>query len=342
MRFRILLVAIVVVFLGLAALAESWNQIPAPDSPAARYGHSMVTLDDGRVLVFGGEDYRGDLQNTIFGFWNDKWMQLHTTNSPPARMGASLTQISDHEVALYGGQGEAGVLGDLWILDLDTYEWHRVEAAGPPPPRKFHSAFFYDGTLYIAGGAGNDGKPRRDLWGYQLASNAWTRGPDAPEEFWGAYATVYCQSPCSAYILGPVALAYDLADGIWRHLKAGGQPPPPKHLAAFARRGDRIDMFGGLYTAGKKVYPTPCHFSYDLATGSWTYHHGVPSPFEDTGLWGAQAFWYEDRVRIEGGLLGWNCAELLFEALLSGVHPFLASLPPECYGWNKNVYEWCP
>ena len=68
----------------------------------------------------------------------------------------------------------------------------------------------------------------------------------------------------------------------------------------------------------------------------------VPSPFEDTGLWGAQAFWYEDHVRIEGGLLGWKCAELLFAALLSGVHPFLASLPPECYGWNKNVYEWRP
>ena len=335
-------VAAALVTLAVVGYPESWNGIPAPDSPRAKYGTSVVVLDDGRVIVYGGEDYRGDLQNTIVGFWNDKWMQLRTTNSPPARLGASLTQVSHHEVALYGGVGESGVLNDLWILDIDTGEWRQVRVGNAPPPRRFHVAFYYEGTLYIAGGVGNDGKPRRDLWGYHLESNAWTQRPDAPEDFWGAYATVSCESPCTAVILGPVSLAYDLVKGEWRPLNTRGNVPPPKYLAAFARRGDRIDMFGGLYTNGQKVYSTPCHFSYDLATGSWIYHHGVPSPFEDTGLWGAQAFWYEEHVRIEGGLLGWKCAELLFAALLSGVHPFLASLPPECYGWNKNVYEWHP
>ena len=338
--FHLALAALLV--LAGVGCAESWNQYPAPDSSEERFGPAAAILDDGTVIVFGGESNAGETFNDLHEFSQGNWRNIQTINPPPARLGASLTQISDHEVALYGGQGEYRMLLDFWVLDLDTHEWREVEVEEAPPPRKFHVAFFYDGTLYIAGGVGQDGKPRRDLWGYQVESNAWIQGPDAPEEFWGAYATVYCESPCTAYILGPVSLVYDLVKGVWRHLEAGGQPPPPKYLAAFARQGSKIHMFGGLYTHGERVYSTSCHFSYDLAAGSWTYHHGVPSPFEDTGLWGAQAFWYRDRVRIEGGLLSWNCAELLFEALLSGVHPFLASLPPECYGWNKNVYEWCP
>ena len=261
---------------AFAGYTESWNQIPAPDSPSARYGPAVIVLDDGRVLRFGGEDYRGNLQNNIFGFFGNLWELLPTTTPPPARLGASLTQVSDHEVALYGGMGESGLLGDLWILDLETNEWRELVAGKAPPARKFHVAFFHGGTLYIAGGVGEDGKPRRDLWGYDMEHNVWTRGPDAPQDFWGAYATMYCGSLCSTYVLGPVSLVYNLANGVWRRLEAKGQPPPPKYLAAFARRGDRINMFGGLYTDGKRVYSTSCHFSYDLSIRTWTYHHRVP------------------------------------------------------------------
>jgi len=229
-RVRILLAVAVTVLLGAVAPAESWNQIPAPDSPAAKYSHSMVTLDDGRVPVFGGEDYRGDLQNSTCGFCAEvqAWEPSFTTNSPPARLWATLTKISDHEVALFGGMGEAGeVLDDLYILDLDTNEWHEVKVTTPPPARKLHAAFYHNGTLYVAGGVGRDGRPRRDLWGYEFESGTWTQGPDAPEEFWRAYATVYCGPPCSAY---------NLMKGEWRRLKTQGDEPRPSTWPRSPRR----------------------------------------------------------------------------------------------------------
>ncbi|NOX44299.1 MAG: hypothetical protein GXO72_00975 [Caldiserica bacterium] len=325
--------------LALAGHAESWNQIPAPDSPSDRYGPAVIVLDDGRVLRFGGEDYRGNLQNNIFGFFGNLWEPLPTTAPPPARLGASLTQVSDHEVALYGGMGESGLLGDLWILDLETNGWRGPAAGKAPPARKFHVAFFHEGTLYIAGGVGEDGKPRRDLWGYDMEHNVWTRGPDAPQDFWGAYATVRCGPRCSAYVLGPVALAYDPVRRRWEHLPAKGDVPPPKYLAAFARRGDRVHMFGGLYTDGKAVYSTSCHFSYDLSTRTWTYHRRVPPPFQGAGIWGAWAYWYKDVLWIEGGFLGWLCAKLLVEAILSGIHPLFM---PDCFPRNERVYQWRP
>jgi len=328
-------VAAALVALVVVGYPESWNQIPAPDSPRAKYGTSVVVLDDGRVIVYGGEDYRGDLQNTIVGFWNNEWMQLRTTNSPPARLGASLTQVSDHEVALFGGMGENGVLNDLWILDVNTGEWRQVAMKKAPPPRKFHAAFYYDGTLYIAGGVGKDVTPRRDLWRYSVEENAWGQGPDAPEDFWGAYATVSCESPCTAYILGPVSLAYDLAKDEWSRLTAEGDVPPPKYLAAFARVGDVVHMFGGLYTDGKKVYSTSCHFEYGLKNGAWIYHRAAVPPFEKSGLWGAAAFRTGDgSISIFGGLVDWPFGSL-GKFLAGGI-----KIPPSIF--NRNIFVWRP
>lgn len=98
-------------------------------------------------------------------------------------------------------------------------------------------------------------------------------------------------------------------------------------------------MFGGLYTDGKRVYSTSCHFGYDFSTRTWTYHHRVPPPFQKTGIWGASAYWYGDSLRIEGGFLGWLCVEFLVEGILSGIHPLLM---PDCFPRNETVYQWRP
>ncbi len=63
-------------------------------------------------------------------------------------------------------------------------------------------------------------------------------------------------------------------------------------------------MFGGLYTDGKRVYSTSCHFGYDFSTRTWTYHHRVPPPFQKTGIWGASAYWYGDSLTDRRGISG--------------------------------------
>jgi hypothetical protein len=116
--------------------------------------------------------------------------------------------------------------------------------------------------------------------------------------------------------------------------------PPPKFLAAFARKDNLVYMFGGLYhrQAGD-VFSTPCTFSYDLAADRWTYHHAVPPPYQETGLWGASAFYdvVADAFYIMWGLQGWPFAGLE-EFLLGG----LADWDPSEWDWNRNVYVYRP
>jgi N-acetylneuraminic acid mutarotase len=319
---------------------EDWNQFPAPNLPSERFGAGRVVLDDGRVLIFGGMDVRGELINDLYVFGELEGLQferMETTDPPPGRLGATMTQVSESEVALFGGQGKEGVLGDLWILDLGTSAWRRVSAEGVPP-RKFHCAWYHGATgrLYIAGGVGRGGKPLRDLYSYSFRANRWERGPDAPEEFWGAYAAVHCEGPCSAVVLGPVSLTYDMVRGAWGALDPGGDVPPPKHLATFAVRGDRLYMFGGLYLGESRVFVTPCTFSYDITANRWTYHHAVPPPYGETGLWWANAFHdaAADAFYILGGLVGWPFDDL-GDFLAGGWAPS---------GWplNDRVYVFRP
>jgi len=132
---------------------ESWNQIPAPDSPSARYGHSMVTLDDGRVLMFGGEDYRGDLQNSISGFRNQVWDEIVPVNAPPPPRRRAIAWAYDNKMYISGGigkkpNGDLTLYEDLWRFDASTNAWTQLE---DPPDFISPHAFpvVYDNKAYL-------------------------------------------------------------------------------------------------------------------------------------------------------------------------------------------------
>jgi len=60
-----LLGLVIILLLPITLLAEGdWDQLNPANSPEARFGHSMVTLPNGRVIMFGGEN---DGVTTMYG-----------------------------------------------------------------------------------------------------------------------------------------------------------------------------------------------------------------------------------------------------------------------------------
>ncbi len=94
---------------------------------------------------------------------------------------------------------------------------------------------------------------------------------------------MYCASPCSAYVLSPVQLLYDLVERVWCQLAATGDAPPSKHMPAYVRADSTVYMFGGLLPNHRTI-STPCTYSFHFPNRTWTYHHTEPPPFQDTGL----------------------------------------------------------
>jgi len=136
--------------------------------PAARWGHSAVSLD-GRLVLFGGS-------NTTHCF-NDTWLlelvvennrlvatwtlllDGTTSPSPPPRAGQTACLV-DKSLYIFGGCHISEVFNDVWRLNLGTQgvplRWERFAAEGiPPAPRVGHAAVVLGDRIILCGGRGS-------------------------------------------------------------------------------------------------------------------------------------------------------------------------------------------
>ncbi|MBA4379909.1 MAG: hypothetical protein C0393_04360, partial [Anaerolinea sp.] len=134
---------------------EDWTPITPPDSPSARHGHSMVTLPDGRVMLFGGVDGSDKLFNDLHVFDGIIWSPMTPANDPPP--GRSL-----HTAWVYGdrmyvadgigkpvpGQTYTTLHEELWRYDLPSNTWQQLQ--NPPDViTNFASPVIYDDKVYF-------------------------------------------------------------------------------------------------------------------------------------------------------------------------------------------------
>ncbi len=126
----------------------------------------------------------------------DDWEEVTTTgDKPEARYGHSMIKI-DYKAYIASGAGGSGIeLNDLWAFNKDNGEWEKkVPENDPPPPRKNHCAFTYDGKLYIGWGDQGGIPVGSAFYKYDPATNTWETlypsGDDSPEERTEASVTV--------------------------------------------------------------------------------------------------------------------------------------------------------
>ncbi|HET9527213.1 MAG TPA: MBG domain-containing protein [Pyrinomonadaceae bacterium] len=129
--------------------------LEAEDSSMAteRRAHTATRLQDGRVLIAGGENSGGALNGTeIFDPATGTFSA--SGNMGAARADHSATLLADGRVLFAGGRTSAGSLATTEIFDPAT----GMFAAGPSMSvaRAGHSAtLFADGRIFIAGGDAN-------------------------------------------------------------------------------------------------------------------------------------------------------------------------------------------
>ena len=111
--------------------------------PRGRHSHSMVTLQNGSVLLFGGwiRKYSNDADNQM----NDLW--LLTLKQIGSECMAVWTQL-----APYHGRGSS----------LYPY----------PEPRSSHKAFIWKNTMYVYGGSSHSDS---SFWSYDVPTRRWSR-----------------------------------------------------------------------------------------------------------------------------------------------------------------------
>ncbi|KAF0555789.1 galactose oxidase [Gigaspora margarita] len=109
------------------SLALTWSLNNAPNAPADFWGYCAITLPDNTILYIGGNFFGINLPLNslpLFDSTSNTWKNLNTTGPTPlGRHDFSAVLTSGKRIIIFGGYGDTSSLGDLWILDIATYQW---------------------------------------------------------------------------------------------------------------------------------------------------------------------------------------------------------------------------
>ncbi|MBI4320157.1 MAG: hypothetical protein HY675_16835, partial [Chloroflexi bacterium] len=259
------------------AYAGPWTDLGTSNAPTARYGHGTVTLPDGRVLLFGGEESDGTLRNDLFAFQNNNWASVDQTNPPSPRYGHTMVTLPDGRVMLFGGEQSDGTLSN-GLFRFQNNGWGPLDPANDPPPaRKYHTSWQSGTKTYVAGGTGVDGNDLKDTWSYDSTTNNWQRGLDAPFAFSGAVAL---RQAIDLLIIGAYdrVLSYYEQGNSWAQRTPLvetplGLTPPTRQGAAFTTDGYKAWLAGGIEAGGTYSRST---WEYIVETNRWVQREDLP------------------------------------------------------------------
>ncbi len=294
----LIIVAILMLIMSSALISQGKNTL------GPRLGHSMVTLPDGRVLMFGGEDGQGDLFNDTHAFEESGWVPITPPAPlPPARAG-HCAWVED-VMYIYGGQGETVLLDDIWSFDPIIETWTQLPTGGASTPvaRKNASMVGYGDDLYVYGGKDANGLNLMDFWSYNLTSGNWTQKEGhAPSA--GQSAALHNND---MYVYGGVwnycdnfrddVRRYSLPnDNEFHYVYTSGDAPGGCAYHAVASDGDKMWVAGGM-NDDKAILDD--FYEFNMSTETWTQLPDCPI----ARAYSAMAYVEDDfKIILFGGL----------------------------------------
>lgn len=269
-----------------AAYAQNdWMQLDPATDPTPLAAHSMASLGDDKVLVFGGWEFSNDElydETWIYDLSDNDWTLMDPSTSPSPRSFAVMSYAGDDHVLLFGGypNGYPGTFGeDTWIYDLSENTWTLMEPSTIPVLGTSYGMAYLGGdqVLLVVGSVGGTG-----TWVYDVSDNTWTNKSPASPPVAPSHASILASiggdQAVWYYRIGAPASKtwiYDLSDNTWT-LK-NPVPAPQIYVGPFSSffvslGGDRALLIGTTQT-----------WIYDSGNNAWTQIFPSSSPDEDYG-----------------------------------------------------------
>ncbi|GFS88950.1 kelch domain-containing protein 4 [Nephila pilipes] len=143
-----------------------WSILHTPVKPPPRSSHQAVVLSQkgGQLWVFGGE-FSGPSRSVfyhykdlwVFHFAEKRWEEVKAPGAPSSRSGHRMT-VRHKQIVIFGGFRETihdyKYYNDLYVFDLETYTWNKIEAVGKIPSFRSGCLFtsLVDGRMLLYGG----------------------------------------------------------------------------------------------------------------------------------------------------------------------------------------------
>ncbi|CAG8550108.1 22617_t:CDS:2 [Cetraspora pellucida] len=136
-------------------LTSTWNLSNAINAPSSRRGYCAITLPDDNILYIGGVNLTASMPMDNLPLYNTKtntWTIMNTYGPiPPSRRHFSAVLTPDGRIIIFGGS-QSFTYGDLWILDIITYQWSVGNILNPIANLSLtrHTATLVDNYMLVA------------------------------------------------------------------------------------------------------------------------------------------------------------------------------------------------
>ncbi len=166
--------------------ANQWTEVCRDNvnKPSPRRYFAMSYIEDGKAILFGGEDEDGSLSNETWIYDDSKqnWAKVEYAKDdkyPEARIHTAIAPTNDGRVVLFGGRNiDRKNLSDTWIFDIKTKKWAEVSIndENSPTARFGHSlAYTGNGKVILFGGSQAEGsRYQYDLKIFDIQNNLWS------------------------------------------------------------------------------------------------------------------------------------------------------------------------
>ena len=176
-------------------VSKEWQQQPSlGDVPPGRNSHTINTLPDGKLVLFGGSNANGNVA--------DDYLRIYTHET-----GTWVKKIAPRETIGYGHSavvidGKLYVFGgylnfyknDVWTYDPAQDAWTKLtpQRATLPNPRIYQAMSQHDKSFWIFGGFGS--AEFNDNWEFNTTTNVWTKHADLPITIQQAHAGTFVKN----------------------------------------------------------------------------------------------------------------------------------------------------
>ncbi|CAG8608300.1 3315_t:CDS:2 [Gigaspora margarita] len=137
-------------------LKSAWGISIAINAPLPRCNYRAITLPDGNILYIGGNNSTSLMPMDNLPLYNTTsiaWISVTTSGAtPPGRQRFSA-------VLIFGGiDYESTFLGDLWILDINTFQWSAGQISNPIADLNIsgHTATLVNNYMFVTFGLFNN------------------------------------------------------------------------------------------------------------------------------------------------------------------------------------------
>jgi N-acetylneuraminic acid mutarotase len=273
-----------------------WRQLASVSPPTAREGHSAIFDGSGHMIIFGGQDSTGVINDVWqYTIATQTWTQLNSISPPLARKWHRAIYDGGGNMIVFGG-GNLSLTGynDVWQYAIAGQTWTELASPSPPAARISHSAIYNgSGGMIIFGGIQYGCCVRYDVWRYDIVGQTWTQLTSTydPVRTLAAHSAIF-DGAGNMVVFGGAGedLAtrynnvwqYNIAGQAWTQLASVSAPLPRDSHGAFPDGSGGMIVFGG--SDGVQWFNDV--WRYDIAGQTWTQYTSVngPSARQDFGL----------------------------------------------------------